>query len=79
MDKKLIQKLAVTFEICGGRRLSEVAMEAIVQKLESENAEAVSDALDTCQVEVHGHLSLADIFRRIRSQYESTANLPRVR
>ena len=79
MDKRLIQKLAVTFEVCGSRRLSEAAMKIIVQDLKRENPEDLSKALDTCRREISGPLSLADILRRIRSQYESTANLPTVR
>ena len=45
--------------------MSEAAMEAIVQKLEKYDDMDISRALDECQVEVAGHLSLSDITRRL--------------
>ena len=66
MDIKLIRKLNVTYEICSNEELLESTIKTIVQRLDKEDPEALSDALDRCQEEIDGHLSLAAILIRIK-------------
>lgn len=61
---ELIKALAVTAEVCG-TEFSEPAARAIVSRLGGYQLEAVLKALDKCQVEVTGRLSLAAIVSRI--------------
>lgn len=60
----LLQALAVTAEVCG-TEFSEPAARAIVARLSSYPLESVLKALDKCQTEVTGRLSLAAIIGRI--------------
>lgn len=60
----LLQALAVTAEVCG-TEFSEPAAKAIVARLSSYPLESVLKALDKCQTEVTGRLSLAAIIGRI--------------
>lgn len=60
----LLQALAVTAEVCG-TEFSEPAARAIVARLSSYPLEMVLKALDKCQTEVTGRLSLAAIVGRI--------------
>lgn len=60
----LLQALAVTAEVCG-TEFSEPAAKAIVSRLSSYPLESVLKALDKCQTEVTGRLSLAAIIGRI--------------
>lgn len=61
---ELIKALAVTAEVCG-TEFSEPAAKAIVTRLAAYPLQAVLKALDKCQVEVTGRLSLAAIVSRI--------------
>lgn len=60
----LLQALAVTAEVCG-TEFSEPAAKAIVARLSAYPLQAVLKALDKCQTEVTGRLSLAAIVGRI--------------
>lgn len=60
----LLQALAVTAEVCG-TEFSEPAARAIVARLSAYPLESVLKALDKCQTEVTGRLSLAAIIGRI--------------
>lgn len=60
----LLHALAVTAEVCG-TEFSEPAAKAIVARLSSYPLESVLKALDKCQTEVTGRLSLAAIIGRI--------------
>lgn len=60
----LLKALAVTAEVCG-TEFSEPAAKAIVSRLSTYPLESVLKALDKCQVEVTGRLSLAAIVGRI--------------
>ncbi len=60
----IMQALAVTAEVCG-TEFSEPAAKAIVARLSSYPLESVLKALDKCQTEVPGRLSLAAIIGRI--------------
>lgn len=60
----LLQALAVTAEVCG-TEFSEPAARAIVARLGAYPLESVLKALDKCQTEVTGRLSLAAIIGRI--------------
>ena len=65
MRVELIEKIAVTFEMCGGVSLSDKAKEMIIADLERYPADSVSRALDRCRSEVRGRMSPADIIQRI--------------
>lgn len=65
MKTELIQKIAITFELVGNSQLSEAATKVIILKLERFPDLAVSNALDRCQDECTGRLSLGDIIQRI--------------
>jgi len=60
----IMQALAVTAEVCG-TEFSEPAAKAIVSRLSVYPLESVLKALDKCQTEVTGRLSLAAIIERI--------------
>jgi hypothetical protein len=60
----LFKALAVTAEVCG-TEFSDPAAKAIAIRLSAYTVDAVLKALDKCQVEVHGRLSLAAIIDRI--------------
>lgn len=62
--RDLLHALAVTAEVCG-TEFSEPAAKAIVSRLSSYRLESVLKALDKCQTEVTGRLSLAAIIGRI--------------
>lgn len=62
--RNLLQALAVTAEVCG-TEFSEPAARAIAARLSSYPLESVLKALDKCQTEVTGRLSLAAIIGRI--------------
>lgn len=61
---EIMKALAVTAEVCG-TEFSEPAAKAIVARLSSHPLKAVLKALDKCQAEVTGRLSLAAIIGRI--------------
>lgn len=61
---ELVKALAVTAEVCG-TEFSEPAAKAIVAKLLTYPLPAVLNALDKCQTEVTGRLTLAAIVERI--------------
>jgi hypothetical protein len=65
MKIKLIEKIAVVFELCGGAKMSEAALDMLIADLEAYPEQAVSEALDRCRREVKGHLSPSDIISRI--------------
>jgi hypothetical protein len=67
----LLQALAVTAEVCG-TEFSEPAARAIVSRLSAYPLESVLKALDKCQTEVTGRLSLAAIIGRIDDGRPST-------
>lgn len=60
----LLKALAVTAEVCG-TEFSEPAARAIVSRLGAYPLQSVLKALDKCQIEVTGRLSLAAIVGRI--------------
>lgn len=60
----LLKALAVTAEVCGAE-FSEPAAKAIVARLSAYPLDAVLKALDKCQTEVTGRLTLAAIIGRI--------------
>lgn len=60
----LLKALAVTAEVCG-TEFSEPAAKAIVARLSAYPLDAVLKALDKCQTEVTGRLTLAAIIGRI--------------
>jgi hypothetical protein len=64
MRNSLIEKIAVTFELCGWVVLSDPAKAAIVADLERYTEEQVSDALDRCRNECR-RLTQQDIISRI--------------
>ena len=66
MRTDLIQKIAVTFELCG-TTLSAPAKAQVVDDLEKYPDEILSVALDRCRNEVKGRLSPKDIHDRILS------------
>ena len=66
MRTELIQKIAVTFEICG-TTLSAPAKAQVVDDLEKYPEETLSVALDKCRNEVKGRLAPKDIHDRIQS------------
>lgn len=65
MDQRLIDKIAVTFELVGGTRLSEAAANVVIADLEKHNPVALSKALDRCRNECKGKLTPADIHSRV--------------
>ena len=66
MRTELIQKIAVTFELCG-TTLSAQAKAQVVDDLAKYPDEILSVALDRCRNEVKGRLSPKDIHDRIQS------------
>jgi hypothetical protein len=64
MRNSLIEKIAVTFELCGGVVLSDPAKAAVVADLDRYTEEQVSDALDRCRHECR-RLTQQDIISRI--------------
>jgi hypothetical protein len=64
MRNSLIEKIAVTFELCGGVVLSDPAKAAIVSDLCRYTEKQVSDALDRCRNECR-RLTQQDIISRI--------------
>jgi hypothetical protein len=64
MRRELIEKIAVTFELCGGVVLSNPAKAAIVSDLEKYTEKQVCDALDRCRSECK-RLTQQDIISRI--------------
>jgi hypothetical protein len=73
MDKNLEMKIAMAFELAGGVKLSEPAMEMIFETLEPYDSNQVAIALSRAMREVRGRLCPADIISRIPSQ-RPTAN-----
>lgn len=65
MRESLIRMIAVTWEICGGREVSDAALDTLVDALENYDPRAVGKALLRCQTECKGLISLADIVARI--------------
>lgn len=65
MDNELIHKLAVTYEMVGGRPPSEAVAMTMVRALGGYPSDKLSVALDRCMSEVKGHLSMSDIISRI--------------
>lgn len=65
MKVELIDEIAVTFELCGGLKLTEVAARIVMMELEAYPVEALRKALARCRAEVKGHLAPADIIQRI--------------
>lgn len=65
MDKRLIMKIAVTYELVGGREPSNAVKAELIKTLEKYEPIQVSNALDRCKTEIKGHLSLSDIITRI--------------
>lgn len=62
---ELLQALAVTMELVGGRPMSEAAAMAFASNLEEYPHQAVLQALKRCQREVKGNLAPADVIQRI--------------
>jgi len=65
MKKTLAQQIAITWELCGGREITDMAMNSMKEALEDFDPSAVERALIRCQTECRGHISLADIIQRI--------------
>ncbi len=65
MTPDLVEKIGITFEVCGASTPSPGAAHMIQERLEGYPELAVSKALDKCMSEVKGRLSLADIISRI--------------
>jgi hypothetical protein len=65
MKKDLLKKIAVTYELCAGRTLSEPAAEAFARMLDRYPPAALSQALDTCVRECRGALSPGDVITRV--------------
>jgi len=65
MRPDLLRKIAVTYELCAGRTLSEPAAEAVADILDRYQPEALSRALDLCVKECRGAMSPADIITRV--------------
>lgn len=68
MKPDLIKQLAVTYELCSGRMLSDGAMNAIVDEFDRHDPGDVSKALTRCMLECKGYISPADIISRIIEQ-----------
>jgi hypothetical protein len=64
VHKQLIAKIAVTWELCGGRELSDGAMDLLIEKLDGYAPELVTRALLRCENECK-RISIADIIQRI--------------
>jgi hypothetical protein len=65
MKRSLIMEIATTWEICGGRELSEAAKDSVTEALEGFDPASVRKALGRCAAECRGNISLADIIQRI--------------
>lgn len=65
MKLSLMEKLSVTFELCGAARLSEAAINVILDDLSGYTEEQISKSLDRCRAECRGRLTAADIIQRI--------------
>jgi hypothetical protein len=65
MKPELIERVAVTFEMCGGQKLSTAAKELVIESLENYSESEITTALKKCCVEVRGRLAVADIVQRI--------------
>jgi hypothetical protein len=65
MNPHLIEKIAVTFELCSGLQLSAPAKKLVIEDLEKYPELSVSKALDICRREVKGRLSPSDIIARV--------------
>ena len=65
MKTKLMQYIALTWELCGGQKPSELAMKVIVHDLEQFSQADVIAALDRCRRELKGRISIGDIISRI--------------
>lgn len=80
MNPIVIEQLAVTAELCG-TSFSEPAVRVMVGHLEAYPDKAVLLALQRCQKEVRGRLSLADVIARIEDgrpgAEEAWAMIPR--
>jgi hypothetical protein len=81
MQKCLISKIAVTFEMITGRGISEPVADMMIAILDNYDPSHVNRALDRCLTECKGALALADIVARIPtarpSANEAWAMLPR--
>lgn len=64
IDRKVVEALSVTAEICG-TVWSEAAAAAVLAKLAPYQTDTVLAALDRCQTELTGRLTLAAIIERI--------------
>jgi len=66
MSREVIEALAVTAELTS-TEFSETAIKLIIKKLKVYSTQSVLKALDRCQNECRGRLTLADIITRIDS------------
>lgn len=81
MKPNLIDAIAVTWELCGGQKPSEPAMDAMVNRLDKFEPKQVIAALIRCQNELKGRISIGDIISRIDDGHlgadEAWALMPR--
>ena len=65
MKAELIERIAATFEMCGGPKLSAMAKELVIEALEDYSEAEIITALEKCVKEVQSGLTLAHIIQRI--------------
>jgi len=74
MDNRLAQEIAVTWELCGGRQLSEGGTEMILRLLTPYPAEHVRGALKRCIEELDRSITIGCIVSRIKEESHKPAS-----
>jgi len=84
LSPKMMQQITVTFELCGGARLTKEHFAVIEAALTDYSEGDISTALQSCMKHVRGKMTIADIVNRIPkpanarpSPEEAWAMLPR--
>jgi len=67
MKKSIGKLIGITWELCGGRTLSQGATDMITEKLKKYPEKDVENALLRCQDECIGKISIGDIIARIKT------------